>query len=55
MQDVLPVLRSTLETSMTRDVMSKAKEEGEDMLYFDDFLGDGDVDKDNNTVVCVPS
>jgi hypothetical protein len=32
-------------------VISEAKMEGTDMIYFDDFLGDGDVDNKGNKVV----
>nr|KAG5710699.1 hypothetical protein BaRGS_035101 [Batillaria attramentaria] len=51
MQEVFPILKSALEKNMTKDIMEKAKAEGQDMLYFDDFLGDGDVDKHNQTLV----
>ncbi|KAK7104725.1 hypothetical protein V1264_019392 [Littorina saxatilis] len=51
MQVVYKTLQPALEKNMTSEVISKAKAMGQDMLYFDDFLGDGDVDAKNNTVV----
>lgn len=51
MQEVYPLLKAALETSMTQDVIAKAQQEGEEMIFFDDFLGDGDVDSHNRSVV----
>ena len=51
MLEVYKSLKPALEKSMTLDVTKKAKAMGQDMLYFDDFLGDGDVDKHNKTLV----
>jgi len=50
MQELFPVLKSALEGAMTRDVLSRGNDEG-DVKYYDDFLGDGDVDKNNQTKV----
>ena len=51
MREVHRILKPALEGTMTSDVMKKAKAMGPDMLYFDDFLGDGDVDEHNRTLV----
>nr|KAG5712874.1 hypothetical protein BaRGS_007471 [Batillaria attramentaria] len=51
MQDLYPRLRSVLEGPMTQHVVTTGTPEGPDMLYYDDFLGDADLDNNNNTVV----
>ncbi|XP_076462140.1 uncharacterized protein LOC143294648 [Babylonia areolata] len=51
MQEVHQLLKPALEGSMSSDVVGKARRLTQDMLYFDDFLGDGDVDRHNKTVV----
>ncbi|KAK7505582.1 hypothetical protein BaRGS_00003327 [Batillaria attramentaria] len=50
MQDLYPRLRSVLEGPMTQHVVTTGTPEGQDMLYYDDFLGDADLDNNNNTV-----
>ncbi|XP_076463625.1 uncharacterized protein LOC143295856 isoform X2 [Babylonia areolata] len=51
MQEVYQLLKPALESSMSTDVVRKARRLSQDMLYFDDFLGDGDVDRHNKTVI----
>ena len=51
METVYSTLRPALEGPMTQAVTSKARTLGQDMVYWDDFLGDGDVDEHNHTVV----
>ena len=51
MQELFPVLKSALEGAVTRHVTSTGTEVGDDMKYYDDFLGDSDRDANNNTEV----
>ncbi|KAL8564292.1 hypothetical protein ACOMHN_050903 [Nucella lapillus] len=51
LREVLDILKPVLEGSMTDAVVSKAQSLTQDMIYFDDFLGDGDVDRHNRTVI----
>jgi hypothetical protein len=51
MKTVMEGLGNVLKGNMTDHVISEAKMEGTDMIYFDDFLGDGDVDNKGNKVV----
>ena len=51
MKTVMEGLGNVLKGNMTDHVISEAKMEGTDMIYFDDFLGDGDIDNKGNKVV----
>lgn len=53
MQELFPMLKSALEGAMTLHVTSEGTEVGDDMKYYDDFLGDADRDANNNTEVSV--
>lgn len=50
MTDVWKMLKSTLENVVTKDVISKAKHNYLNQTFFDDFLGNGDITKDNKTL-----
>lgn len=52
MKTVMEGLGQTLKGNMTNHVISESQMEGLDMIYFDDFLGNGDVDNQNKSVVC---
>ncbi|XP_076465682.1 uncharacterized protein LOC143297295 [Babylonia areolata] len=49
MQEMYTVLKGALQGPMTKHVTSTGTEEGGDMKYYDDFLGDADVDAHNKT------
>ncbi|KAK3602721.1 hypothetical protein CHS0354_017164 [Potamilus streckersoni] len=51
MTTVHDYLGESLKTEMTTAIYNSAVYDGDNMIYFDDFLGDGDLDVDNNTVV----
>ncbi|XP_076087215.1 uncharacterized protein LOC143057729 isoform X2 [Mytilus galloprovincialis] len=50
MRTVMEGLGSALKGNMTQHVISQSKMEGNDMIYYDDFLGDGDIDNNKNHV-----
>lgn len=50
MEELLPRLESALQGPVTDEILKKSQE-FEDMIYFDDFLGDADVDSNNVTLV----
>ncbi|KAK6175567.1 hypothetical protein SNE40_014002 [Patella caerulea] len=51
LETVLATLEPVLETHVTSKILTQAKPEGSNMLYFDDFLGDRDYDDNNHTLV----
>ena len=51
MQELFPVLQEVLQGAMTRHVTSSGTQDGDDMKYYDDFLGDADLDAHNKTEV----
>jgi len=51
MQEVYNSLKPALQNTMTSDILKKAKRQGDSMLFFDDFLGDEDVNRKNHTEV----
>lgn len=51
MRTVMEGLGSALKGNMTQHVISQSKMEGNDMIYYDDFLGDGDIDNNKKHVV----
>ena len=51
MRTVMEGLGTALKGNMTTHVISQTKMEGADMIYFDDFLGDGDIDNNGKPVV----
>ncbi|CAL1548972.1 unnamed protein product, partial [Lymnaea stagnalis] len=51
METVHYLLKDVAENEMTRFILSKAKHEGTDRVYFDDFLGDDDVTDENKPLV----
>jgi hypothetical protein len=55
MQTVYNNLKAVLESAMTHDILQKAQRQGDTMIFFDDFLGDGDVNRKNHTVVGRPT
>ncbi|VDI64192.1 Hypothetical predicted protein, partial [Mytilus galloprovincialis] len=50
MRTVMEGLGSALKGNMTQHVISQSKMEGNDMIYYDDFLGDGDIDNNKKHV-----
>ncbi|CAG2252670.1 unnamed protein product [Mytilus edulis] len=50
MRTVMEGLGSALKGNMTQHVISQSKMEGSDMIYYDDFLGDGDIDNNKKPV-----
>ncbi|KAK3575711.1 hypothetical protein CHS0354_022342 [Potamilus streckersoni] len=50
MRKVQDYLGESLKTSMTDAIMKSVKYHGNTMRYFDDFLGNGDLDMNNKTV-----
>jgi hypothetical protein len=49
MEEVRQTLGTALQGHMTDVVVKAAQHEGADMVYFDDFLGNGDIGPDNKT------
>ncbi|KAL8575183.1 hypothetical protein ACOMHN_042493 [Nucella lapillus] len=49
MQEMYYVLKGALQGAMTKHVTSSGTQEGDDMKYYDDFLGDADLDAHNKT------
>jgi hypothetical protein len=49
MEEVRQTLGTVLQGHMTDVVVKAAQSEGADMVYFDDFLGNGDIGPDNKT------
>ena len=48
----MDTLGEALHTTMTDTVIKQAQHEGQDMVYYDDFLGDGDTDAQGKPIVC---
>ena len=42
-----------LKEKATNVILGQAKTRGDDMAFFDDFLGDGDYDLNNKTLVSI--
>ncbi|CAL1548907.1 unnamed protein product, partial [Lymnaea stagnalis] len=51
MEPVYTLLKEAAEHEMTNSIVSKAKSEQTEEVYFDDFLGDGDVTHANKSLV----
>ncbi|WAR15160.1 hypothetical protein MAR_005265 [Mya arenaria] len=51
LNDVKERLSEVLHDHMTTDLLNKAKNDSQGHLYYDDFVGDGDIDANNNTLV----
>ncbi|KAK3104440.1 hypothetical protein FSP39_002073 [Pinctada imbricata] len=50
MYSVMATLEDALHTTMTDAVVKQAIYNGTDVAYYDDFMGDGDVDQNNDTI-----
>ncbi|KAL3861277.1 hypothetical protein ACJMK2_007320 [Sinanodonta woodiana] len=50
MKRVEDYLGESLKTNMTATILNAVISDGNTMIYFDDFLGDGDLDANNKTV-----
>lgn len=46
-------LDTALHHDMTSAVLNQSKADGEGHVYWDDFVGDGDLDSDNKTLVTI--
>jgi hypothetical protein len=55
METVRETLGDALKNHMTNVVVKAAKPDGDTMVYFDDFLGDGDISPENKTEVSEPN
>lgn len=51
MQDVRAMFGSVLKGRVTQLLTDSYKVEVDDRIYYDDFLGDADIDSQNNTQV----
>ena len=51
MNTVMATLRDVLRGTMTERVVNEAKTNGTSMVYYDDWLGNGDNDEHGNRVV----
>ncbi|XP_035824372.1 uncharacterized protein LOC101854700 [Aplysia californica] len=51
METVYQILKSAVEGEMTKYILSKGKKDEQGGIYYDDFLGDGDLTHDNKTLV----
>lgn len=45
------MLDKSLHIAMTSAVLNQTQIDSDGSIYFDDFVGDGDLDAENNTVV----
>lgn len=52
METVMKDLKQALCDTMTKQILKEAVYKTSAMVFFDDFLGNGDRDKDGNPVVC---
>lgn len=52
MNTVMEDLKQALCDTMTKTVVKEAVYNTSNMVYYDDFLGNGDHDKDGKPVVC---
>lgn len=50
METVYLILKEAVEGAMTESIILKAKYKGSDQIYYDDFLGNGDLTPDNKTL-----
>ncbi|XP_041377849.1 uncharacterized protein LOC121390166 isoform X2 [Gigantopelta aegis] len=48
--EVMSILAPVLKGKVTHVILDQAKPLGDDMVFFDDFLGDGDYTRDNKTI-----
>ncbi|WAR15542.1 hypothetical protein MAR_005647 [Mya arenaria] len=51
LNDVKELLSEVLHDHMTSDLLNQAKNDSKGHVYYDDFVGDGDLDANNKTVV----
>lgn len=51
MKDVETRLDTVLHKDMTSSVLNQSKTDQDGSVYFDDFVGDGDLDSQNKTLV----
>ncbi|XP_041377993.1 uncharacterized protein LOC121390277 [Gigantopelta aegis] len=49
--EVMSILAPVLKGKATHVILDQAKPLGDDMVFFDDFLGDGDYTRDNKTII----
>ncbi|XP_041377659.1 uncharacterized protein LOC121390025 [Gigantopelta aegis] len=49
--EVMSILAPVLKGKATHVILDQAKPLGDDMVFFDDFLGDGDCTRDNKTLI----
>ena len=51
LEEVKQLLDEVLHDHMTSDLLQQVQRDVSGHAYFDDFVGDGDLDANNNTVV----
>lgn len=51
LEDVLQKLEGAMKNKVTTDIVQEAIKSADGGVYFDDFLGDGDIDIKGNAIV----
>lgn len=51
LEDVLQKLEGAMKNKVTTDILQEAIKSADGGVYFDDFLGDGDIDIKGNAIV----